>query len=167
VIRPHRRRHFWIFTILAVILPLVLVAAIGVRGQAPIANRVPQVLDEPSLRRWTTVSGAEAQVNPRIHLRLLASDPVRSRLGIELTLTQALREPDVAVYWTASTGAAPDQLPRDAVLLGTIGKTGPRRLPLPPRATEILGSLILYSVAHRAVLDVMTIPGPRPGPADE
>ncbi|TFG51464.1 MAG: hypothetical protein E4H37_07865 [Gemmatimonadales bacterium] len=168
MIRSHRRRHLWIFTTLAVLLPLVLVAAIGVERRAPIVDRVPRVLNQPSLRTWTAIAGTEAElVDLHIHLRLLASDSLRSRLGIELTLTEALREPDAAVYWTARTDAAPDQLPGDAVFLGTIGNPGAQRLELPPQALATHVSLVLYSVAHGTVLGALAISEPRSGPSDE
>jgi hypothetical protein len=168
VIRSHRRRHLWIFAVLAVILPIVLVAAIGVKRRAPRVDRMPRVLSEPSTSTWTAVAGTDTEwVDWNMNTRLLTSDSLRSRLGVELTLTRALEVPDVAVYWTARTGAAPDQLPRDAVLLGTIGKIGAQRLPLPPQATETGGNLVLYSAAHHSVLDVLNIPGARAAPADE
>ncbi len=153
---------------LAVILPLALVAAIGVKRRAPIVDRVPRVLNQPSLSTWTAIAGTEAElVDLHIHLRMLTSDSLRSRLGVELTLTEALREPDVAVYWTARTGAAPETLPRDAVFLGTIGNAGAQRLELPSQAVATQGSLVLYSVAHGTVLGALTVSEPRPGPSDE
>jgi len=168
MIRSHRRRHLRIFAILAVMLPLVLVAAIAVKRRAPMVDRVPQVLNAPSLNTWTAVVGTDTEwVDWHLHTRLLASDSLWSRLAVELTLTEALTEPDVAVYWTARTGAALETLPHDAVLVGTIGKIGAQRLPLPPLASKTAGSLVLYSVAHRTVLGVLAIPQRRPAPADE
>ena len=168
MIRSHRRRHFWIFAILAVILPLVLVAAIGVKRRAPIVDRLPPALNQPSLSTWNPIAGTETElVDLHIHLRILVSDSLRSRLGVELTLTEAFSEPDVAVYWTARTGAAPETLPRDAVLVGSIGKIGAQRLELPPQAVATQGSLVLYSVAHGRVLGALTISEPRSGPSDE
>jgi len=153
---------------LAVILPLALVAAIGVERRAPIVDRLPRVLNQPSLSTWNAIAGTETEVvDLHIHLRMLVSDSLRSRLGVELTLTEAFSEPDVAVYWTARTGAAPETLPRDAVLVGTIGKIGAQRLELPPQAVATQGSLVLYSVAHGTVRGALSISEPRSAPSDE
>jgi len=163
MIRSHRRRHFRVFASLAVLLPLVLVAALSSRQRAPVMDPAPAVLDGRAGDGWTAIDSGEAQVGGTvIELRLLESIAAPARLGVELMPASALRAPDVLVYWSAASETVNGGLPSDAVLLGPLA--GPRlgRFALPVNRGGQPGSLILYSVAHRAVLGTINLPGARP-----
>ena len=161
MIRAHRRRHLGAFTILAVVLPVILVAALAARRTPPVVASAPTALTDPALDTWVALDSAEAEVlEVPIRIRLLAPLPstTPTRFGVELEPTQPIGRPDVLVYWTASPPAINEALPSDGLLLGSIGGTRPRRFELPQPALQIRGSLILYSAAHREVLGTLPVP---------
>ena len=163
MIRSHRRRHFRVFASLAVVLPLVLIAALISRQRAPVMDPAPALLDGRAGDGWTAIDSAEAQVGGTvIGIRLLESIATPARLGVELMPASALRAPDVQVYWAAVGDTAAGSLPSDAVLLGSLAGPRLQRFALPVQLGGQPGSVVLYSVAHRAVLGTIGLPGARP-----
>jgi hypothetical protein len=166
VIRAHRRRHLRAFTILAVVLPTILVSALTTRRTPPVVASAPIVLTDSTLDTWVALDSAGAQVlEVPIQIRLLAPLPsaTPTRFGVELEPARAMGRPDVLVYWTASMPAPKEALPSDAFLLGSIGGARPRRFELPQPALQARGSLIIYSAAHREILGTLPVPQARVG----
>jgi hypothetical protein len=162
VIRALRRRHLRAFTLLAVVLPAILVAALTTRRTPPVVASAPTALTDPTLDTWVAFDSAEAQaLEVSIRIRLLAPAATTSgpmtRLGVELEPTRAIGRPDVLVYWTALAPGSNEALPSDALLIGAMGGTRPRRFEL-PRPAQSSGSLVLYSAAHREVLGTLPVP---------
>jgi hypothetical protein len=150
VIAPLRARHRAMVGALALTLPLGFAAAIG--GRVPeAAGPLPEALAEeraelgPVLREVAAASGGR-----RFELAL-------DRAGVvELAQVSGERAPAVLAYWSA--GAPGDELPGDAVLLGSLGE-GARRFALPPAAGEGSGTVFVFSLGHGEVLAALPLGG--------
>ncbi len=154
MIAPLRRRHFHMFVMLAVLLPVAVALAIGARpgdssraSEAVESESLGQLLVErPDL--FSTVDASVRVFDTSNGGRLLAVTP-----------SAAVRTPDTLIYWLSGTpsadAAAADGLPSGARLLGPLRNTA---YPLPSEATN--GRIILYSLGHQEVLDqgALTIP---------
>lgn len=150
MIAPLRRRHRWMITGLACVVPMVVFAALSQR---------PGV----DLQRPATVPASAPEPGQQQVLESLFDDPsLEGRLWqeagaavLQVTASAAPTRPDPLVYWSPSAPAV--TLPADAVLLGPLPSRGPRLYELPPGADG--GSfLILYSLAHQEVVSQTPLP---------
>ena len=153
MILPLRRRHFAVFSVLAVVLPLAYVAALATRDPLPIAPAIPAELTEAIpmdlaerlawIRTgplWTEL-GIETAVLPD------AGGPVE----IALRPTRDPKLPKALVYWVPGVQAR-TALPDDAVLVGSLAGQWPVRLSAPAEARGTPGRLIVYSLGHQRVV---------------
>ena len=131
MIRPLRRAHRAIVTMLALVLPVLVVAALAARREIPASTRFAGL----SPRR-ATFEGEGPGAIVRWEKRL-----------------EQLPAPDVLVYWSGEPVSG-SVLPRDAVL---VGRFVPDVLPSP--ASRSAGYLILYSLAHQEVIDAARLGG--------
>jgi hypothetical protein len=133
MIHPLRDLHLRIFSVLAVVLPLLLLCAIAwrdpLRPHTPPASSVELVKTYPKLLpRY----GIDVEVR-------------RSDGNLLLILRGDIREPDVLVYLND-----PNQNPLSARLIGGFRSGSP--IALPPAAYGAI-KLTLYSGARHEVLD--------------
>lgn len=135
MIQPLRRVHRYVFTTLAVVLPVLVVAGILMRHEPVEGREGDQVVG-------TRKSGVPA----RGHLSIQ-----QMPTGVVLVARDALVYPDLLVY--SAKSQASDVLPADAVLLGTFhsGRTY--------AIENETASVVLYSPAHQAVIDTIAIGG--------
>jgi hypothetical protein len=122
-----RRMHGWYFRALAVVVPVVCAAALITRSPNAPAN-----LGWNPLRPFEQVVSMQPLAVPglpvTVQIRTNGTD-----LQALLRVSEALKEPVVALYW--SPDAVQAGLPRDAVFLGSVW--GPAELPiLLPAGTE-------------------------------
>lgn len=113
-----RRIHERSFRILAVVVPVVCVAAMITRPP-----ETPVSPDWSSGRIFPEMLSSEPVAGLPITVELRASGSDRQAL---LHVAQALAEPVVALYW--SEAGATDNLPKDAVFVGSVW--GPAELPM-------------------------------------
>jgi hypothetical protein len=123
----------------AAVVPLVTVLALFGRPLPPI---LPTSAPAPDTDAWTALDPDE-----RVHA-LIETDG--SQEWLHLMRDGALAAPDILVYWAHVGPAERTSLPDDATLLGALGDTGRHSFDLPLRDTP--GTLLLYSLGHRAVL---------------
>ena len=154
---PLRRRHRATVTLLAVLVPAMVLMALAARTPAP--------TDRANLSPPSPAGSQEIETFPGFIGRMSVEG------GGILTLegTEELRQPDVLAYF--STSAPGDSLPVDVHLLGPVAYRQARSFPLPDEAAAG-GHLILYSLAHQEVLQVSEFPGfelpaPAPDPLSE
>ena len=146
MIQPLRAIHRRVFLGLALALPAVFVAALAARPKYSPPAAVAAPLPSSMLVRK---SDALWQKH-RIQTRLYALD--MDVLQVVLQPNPPLRDPDLLLYWSpADVG---DQLPADAQLLGSFAPEQPFILHLGERRS---GTLVLYSVAHRSVVDMAAV----------
>jgi hypothetical protein len=136
MIQPLRNVHRRSFYAMAVALPLVFLAGLAERD-----------------RQLPTQTYAAAESNAEIWPSHLVATKFIQDAGsakIQFHLLQPLREPDPLLYFSPG-GAAGNDLPQDVVLLGQA--TDGELFSLP----RTRGSLLLYSLGHRKIVDQLPI----------
>ena len=145
-----RQRHRRVFTVLGVLLPIAFMVGIAAR------RAVPEVVTLPPELSPTTQTFTATEYE---HVNLFASSPVKVRLWSDLSNGQLavgfvapkdLLKPDLIVYWVAGQPTVTNELPTNAVLLGSFVASP---LALPTDATNGEGSLILFSLADQEIVD--------------
>jgi hypothetical protein len=149
MILPLRQRHYHVFAVLGVLLPIAFV--IGIAARKPIPHRpVPSLL--AALRDSQTEMWNRRDFFPKI--------PVSARLlrgargsfyMVEFHPGSGFAKPDLLVYWVAGNPVIADKLPDNARLLGAFGASLP--LQLPSDAISAGGVLVLYSLADNEIVD--------------
>ncbi len=141
MIQPLRTAHRRIFIVLAVLLPAIIVVGLSDRHALVRANG-------PSIsQRATRLSAASAVWEKNTVTTEFSSDPSNpDTVILFLKPGRELRDPDLLLYWTADAGA-PDL--SHAQLLGAL--VGDRAYSL--AREQHRGYLILYSLAHNAIVD--------------
>lgn len=149
MIQPLRTVHRHAFTVLAVLLPGVLIAGLWARHSRP--NWNPTAAErEPTLRVIAVKDGLWEKYPIRT---ALVEDPQSKAVSLRLQLPADLNEPDLLLYWADQEEQGP-ALPANARLLGAYA-TG-KGVSLPQDAASG-GRLFLYSLAHRELVDTATL----------
>ncbi len=151
MIAPLRRRHRALFVVLALALPVGVVAALRARPDFPIDANVrpaaPHVLG-----RGTTA--AVTALGVELHLAL-------DRDSLLIEALDDPKVPDLLIYWSAQA-PAPGALPADARLLGELPGTRLSAFPCPPEsrppgASTLTGSLYFYDLGHATLLGALAL----------
>lgn len=152
MIRRLRRFHFVAVLGLIVPLPGLLGAAYVTARRQPVpVMPLPRQLLDGSAGAISGLDALEPDGPLQWSVRLSEDGS-----AIDVRPSRDLQEPDLLVYWTASSGPFED-LPEEARLLGVLAGTSVRRFPLPERVAQSRdGALIVYSLAHADL--VATIP---------
>jgi hypothetical protein len=146
--RALRTGHRGVWIALALLLPLLLVAALRARQPVP-----PGAPLEPAP---ATATGAPVHdVHGLWDQAAIDTRAWRDARGLVLELEprRDLQRPDVLVYWAA--GGPPDRLPDDAHLLGTLAGTQRRQFVLPGNGAA---RLYLYSLGHQEIVTTGVLP---------
>ena len=155
MIRTLRRRHRRMIWTLAIIVPVLFVAALLARPTPPIADG----LALEATPAYPTEVNAWDDLWPSVPIttRLLADRMPAEQLAVELTPTEALLRPDVLVYWVPGE-VQEAALPETSYLLGALQGTEPQVWPLPEEARYVSGTLLLYSLPHDEVIAHTSLP---------
>jgi hypothetical protein len=147
MIQPLRSAHRRVWYALALVLPAILVAGLLARPHGP---RSPASMQ--ALKLHETYFSAHAWTRLPIETRyFLDSRLPTPAIGFETKPDLNLADP--LLYWSASLPDG-DRLPPGALLMGEFHSG--RLYPFPPVAAP--GThLILYSLAHRKVIDTATL----------
>ena len=163
MIRPLRRRHRVMVTVLAVTLPILFVAGLLARQPQARVETIPEAVasssethprllaEEPNL--W-----GELAIITRLH----ADAAPASGLAVELHPEAYLKAPDVLVYWHVGTMPAENIIPDGAYLLGALAGTQAWRFALPDTALHADGHLILYSLGHQQTIATARLSSKQP-----
>jgi len=148
MIRPLRRRHRLIVSVLGVVLPTAFAAGLAARKPVPVSTALPTAIAGRSVEfatvLWTkTALWPGHEISTRIRRSALGS------LALDLAVQQ-LPKADVLVYWVAGAETAGDGLPKNARLLGALAEH--TLLPLPTGARGERGVLVLYSLADHEIV---------------
>ncbi len=153
MIRPLRRAHRVIWTLLAIALPAGYLIALQARPGAPL-SAAPAAAAGPGAPVGE-VHGLLDDVGVRARVWTGDDGPV-----LELWPARDLQRPDVLVYW--SPIAAHDALPERAHLIGRLAGTQRRRMSLPRNAAARDGHVYLYSLGHQALVASGPLPATAP-----
>lgn len=148
MIQPLRSAHRRAWFALAVVLPALLVVGLMARRPRLIADS--RINDSEALVpiRQSDHLWAKHTIHSAFLRR--ASDPTKVQVVLEPL--DDLSVPDLLVYWSAEMSGN-DNLPANAVLLGTFKKSSPLLL----RESDRKGFLILYSLAHQSIVDAASL----------
>ena len=150
MIQPLRTVHRRAFVVLALVLPAILLIALGARrprlGPSAHATDVP---DTGSMVRESSTLWQKHSIQSRFYSK---SDRPQD-IYLVLQPAQELNEPDLLLYWDTN---APQRnvLSGEAQLLGAFGTGKVFRLPLNEKRA---GYLALFSSAHQTVLDTAAV----------
>jgi hypothetical protein len=138
--------------VLAIALPLLVVAGLRARRPIPRMERLPEGL-------VASVAEPAATGSPRIvswdggSLRASLSRGLYGAAStISIELLQELTRPDLLVYWSDDLNAEPESLPGNAQLLGLLAGRYPIVFELPVQALDADGQVILYSPTQGEVV---------------
>ena len=149
MIQPLRTAHRRIFMVLAVLLPAIIAGGLSERHTLVSAKVSSTFQGAPGL------SAASAVWQKNTATTEFSSNPTNPEsVRLVLKPVQELRDPDLLLYWTAEAGSSDLSQAR---LLGTFA--GGRVYSL--TREQHRGYLILYSLAHRAIVDQAKIEGLR------
>lgn len=164
-----RRRHRIAVSGLALVLPAGVALALAARPAPPGSVALApapgdDVSAAPPTVAWQGLGGdASATVIARVGR---PSSDDRPAL-LDLDVRSATGRPELLVYWSPARSVG-EQLPADAILLGSVADGAPRRFALPEAARARAGRVLLYAIARGALATAVdvpaadTIPGDRP-----
>ena len=150
MIQPLRAVHRRAFVALALILPAILLAGIEARHPGTsLTRRAPELpatayLVRESNRLWTQHS---------ITTKFYGRSDSPEEIYVVLRPTQVLNEPDLLLYWSASTPQG-NSLPSESLLVAPYAADEAFALPLENGRP---GNLILFSLAHQTVVDIARV----------
>lgn len=158
MIRPLRRRHLHVFSLLLLVVPVSFWAALQSRKGPTVMSRLPMPLTTHALPEGARELAAQV---PEWDPPLLASRLYRSPQGgllVELAPKGHLKQPDLLLYWSGEPSPQRDSLPSSLRLLGSFSGSHAQAYPLPPEAEGASGGLILYSLAHQEIFSSVQLP---------
>lgn len=152
MIRPLRRRHRFMLTALAVIIPTLYVAALAARRPAARMDALPIRLNAHPGAVESRREQLPLQTATNIQLVLLTTAGQR---WIELRVGEPLSHPDVLVYWSALGATTSETIPEEAVLLGVLSDLRDSSFEIPH---DDRGELLLYSLPHEQIIARASLP---------
>ena len=158
MIRPLRRLHRGGMVVLGLVVPAGLLLALRARVEIP-TNDSPLPLLGPAMPETDGRDLSDIWTDVDVETRVWSEGWEGAPLLLLAPRTD-LRRPDVLLYWedAATVRAEDDQPAPTARLLGSVAGTAARIFALPGDARTHDGRLVLYSMAHRAILHTATLP---------
>ena len=151
MIQPLRTVHRHVFIALAALLPTILAAALTGRHQFPTTRPATFSIPQDTIR----LKQASATWNKSSFDTEFYSEPKNpSEVLTALKTRRNLDSPDLLLYWSEADANSPDL--NAARLLGTFVAGKSYKLPAANG-----GTLVLYSLAHREIVDSARIKGLR------
>lgn len=148
MIQPLRTIHRRAFIGLAVVLPVILLVGLGARRPRPAGRWVPDIATQGDMTRKSDAHWRKHAIRSGFYIdRKQAPDRY-----VVFEAGEDLSEPDVLLYWAGSEPAG-GSLPPQAQLLGAL----PGTTFLLPSDARAPGYLVLYSLAHQAVIDTAAV----------
>ena len=150
MILPLRQRHRRIFSVLGVLLPVALLFGVVARKVVPPTEALPpELLLQTQTFAVTEYERDDLFEKVGVKVRLW-QDLKSSQYAVSFTAPMGFIKADLIAYWLVGKPSVSDELPADAILLGSFAAT----VPLPSETAEREGVLILYSLADQEIVDV-------------
>ena len=152
MIRGLRRSHWVIWTVLAVALPVLFVAALNARREVPKVDRLQGPLEAASVPTTDrSPVGRIELTGAALDLHLVARGNDASLISLKPDGTGM--PADLVVYWSKTGSRVGDPLPPAAMFLGSLGNGATLLVPRVGRkAAEMGGFLSLFSESQRTVV---------------
>lgn len=150
MIQPLRTVHRRAIVALGLVLPAILLAGLGARRRQPPADKNDANVPTSAqlLRKSDTLWQKQA-----IQTMFYGDPGDPQTVYVVLRVADALKEPDPLLYWDGGQPGA-GTLSSSAHFLGSFA---PGKVFTIHLDAERAGQLVLYSSAHRAVVDVATV----------
>ena len=156
MIRPLRRRHRFIVSALAVLLPLAFVFALSARKTSALMRDLPLALSKQASSFPRVLWEKENLWSDlKMSTRVCGDELPPTQLALELHPFEDLKAPDVLVYWSPQNSG--EEL-NEAYLLGALAGRHKRSWPLPQAALQSEGKIVLYSLGHQQILASAALP---------
>jgi len=149
MIQPLRIAHRRVFFGLAVLLPCVLIA--GIAARVPVM-RVSSQLEVTPENAYLLRQSDRLWKKHLIQSKFFSNPARANEILVILQPEKPISDPDLLLYWVESN-VSETSLPSSAVLLGSF--VPDRGLSLPRGVHN--GNLVLYSLAHREVIDTAAV----------
>lgn len=150
MIQPLRTLHRRAFVALALVLPALLLIGLGARRPRPGPNpHATDVADTGNMVREASILWQKHSIQSKFYGKLDRPHEVY----VVLQPAQELNEPDLLLYWAANAPQG-NILPGQAQFVGAF-TTGTAFLI--PSSEKSAGHLVLYSPAHKAVVDTARV----------
>jgi hypothetical protein len=146
--QPLRSVHRRAFVGLTVVLPAILLVGLAARRRprpSAIAAQMPGVAQ--------LVMKSDSLWKKHAIQSQFYRDPSKHDIYVVLLPARALNDPDVLLYWAANLPQG-GSLPTDAQLVGSFAAGKAFVL---PSSAEPGGHLVLFSLAHQALVDTATV----------
>ncbi|MEM9541338.1 MAG: hypothetical protein AAGA60_17795 [Cyanobacteria bacterium P01_E01_bin.42] len=161
MILSRRQTHFFIFSALAILLPLCFIAGIALRPSY-VATSTPVSAELLERAGFAVTPTAETIASTdlsegNITLNVETGFDDRDRFILTIQPTAAILRPDVLVYWE-DRGSAPEELDETALLLGSLSGVSRRQFFLPDSMRDKEGYLILYSQVQQELVAAFSLP---------
>lgn len=159
MILSRRQAHRYIFSALAVVLPLTFLVGTVLRPQyraldesaAPLSEAIGFVVDSPQTSDTTILKGKGAR------LEVAAVSEASDRAWLYVQPTAVIKQPDLLLYWQADS-EVPEELGADAILLGALSGRSRRRFALPTAMQGEAGLLVIYSNGTQKIVSALELP---------
>jgi hypothetical protein len=138
---------------LAVVVPVVFLAALAARTAPPRMDPVPQGSAQRPPADGPDWLALEPALPARIRYRRDAT-----RFFLDWFPAKDLQRPDALLYWSRLVPVGVSTLPADAVLLGAVAGSQPRSFGVSEDVATTSGFLLLYSLGHGENLGHAPIP---------
>ena len=152
MIQPLRTLHRRIFVTLALVVPAILV--LGLRAQRKSAQAAVEMpMPIPGSAYVLRKSGTMWQRHT-IESEFYSDSKTPEGIYVVLKPADGLSDPDLLLYWSSREPEG-KSLPEGARLLGSFrpGPLGEETILAIPAEVERVGYLVLFSLAHREVID--------------
>ena len=155
MILEERRVHFYAFSGLAVVLPIVFIAGLTLRPSYDTVS-TEATTELFAQAGFATRETGDAIASETLSLRgiTLTADSAREPDGAVILTLEPQRDPEIAdllVYWMAGEGK-PEAIGADAVLLGQLSGTARRQFEIPEAIQGQAGQLVFYSQGQQQVI---------------
>ncbi len=151
MIRIRRQTHRYVFAGLAVFIPTLLFAGIGLRPDVPPTFTFDSfLLSQAGFATDITTNLRHIQAGKHTFEVGMETDTAQSSTLL-IQPTSIILKPDLLVYWTPDTPTN-ERLQGNALLLGEISGTSLRRMPIPRAVGNGSGTVIIFSFAHQDII---------------
>ena len=151
MIRSLRKRHRLMIGALSIFVPASFALGIATRRTVPELNAATATFSVrlPQAELWRRDDLWE---NQTIGTRIL--NQASGQVAVELTPKDRIVRADVLAYWLSGQRKMESILLDDAILLGSVSASTRAILTLPPAASKVKGTLLLYSLADHEIIAV-------------
>ncbi len=168
MIRSLRNRHRRFFIFLAVVLPLLFLAALLSRKDPPRMSDLHSLFPSNNLETGPLLMENETLLEDMgIRFQLFEARDDHPRRILKIHMDRSLSIPDPLLYWYAGNGDGGDQPPDTAFFLGVLDNRKTQAFLAPERSPSLDDWVMLYSLGHQKKIAAVRLDGEGGSPKGE